>query len=106
MSHIFPSATAEYAAGNATKNTVIAYVVTVLLSLYAIKTHLVTEAFIALMSLFFDKFTLHATSSISDLILFIMMSLTGYGAYFICRHKYEVLAVLIAISVATATMGV
>lgn len=105
MSYI-PDATANYAGSGNIKTTVVTVSVTILLSLYAIKTHIITDAFVSFMSLFFDKFSLHASNSISDLILLVMAVCTGYGAYYIITKRYEVIAILAAIGIFVAVMGV
>ena len=105
MSYI-PDATANYAGSGSVKTTVIAVTTVILFSLYAIKTHLITDAFVSFMSLFFDKFSLHASNSISDLILLIMAVCAGYGAYYIITKRYEVIAIFAAIGIFVAVMGV
>jgi hypothetical protein len=83
----------------------VAIVAAVLFLFYAVKTHLVTDAFVSFMSLFFDKFSLHSASYIGDLILLVMFSCMIAGAYFIARYHTVFLIVIALLGFAVAVMG-
>jgi hypothetical protein len=72
--------------------------------LYAVQNHLVTDAFIAALSLIFDKFNAKATGIFPDIALLVLAALTATGVHTLLKnHFYSVLTgILLAIFAAIA----
>ena len=58
---------------------------------YSVSTHLVTDAFIAFMSLFFDHFSVKSCGVVPDIALLILFSLVMIGALSVIKNHLTVL---------------
>ncbi len=57
---------------------------------YAVQSHLVTEAFMVLMSLFFDQFTVKSSSIVPDIALLVFFALATIGALSVIKNHFAV----------------
>ena len=69
---------------------------------YAVQSHLITDAFVAIISLFFDKFSVKSTSTSADIALLIFFAVFTVGAVDILKNHFRVLIAVAVIAVIVA----
>lgn len=67
--------------------------------LYAVENHLITDTFMAFMSLFFDTFSVKSNSIFPDLALLILFSLAVFGLYSLIKSFFAVTLAIVIIAV-------
>jgi hypothetical protein len=72
---------------------------------YAVQSHLVTDAFIACLSLIFDKFSVKATGVFPDITLLILFALVAMGVHALIKNHFAVVITGAVLAVAVFAWG-